>query len=243
MLNLAYIGKQGKTLLIPSHSHPTLEIICCTHGGGSIQFDNGNSIEYISGELLIIPANIKHMNKSSSGFKNIYLHISNQSIFTKTPFKAIDTNGQIKQLLEHLLLVSAQSMKNRSLIIQNYLDLILNLIHGAKDTTKYSEFVEKLKDKLIVNLSDCDFKIVDYLLTFPLNAEYLRKLFTKETGISPLKFLLKIRMENAERLLSLTSNNMKIEEISLMSGFSDPLYFSRQFKKYYGVAPSKLKTH
>lgn len=67
---------------------------------------------------------------------------------------------------------------------------------------------------------------------------YLSKLFKQEMGISPRQFLLKIRMERARTLLS---EPLTIEEIASSVGFSDPLYFSKQFKKWFGEAPSEYR--
>jgi AraC-like DNA-binding protein len=64
-------------------------------------------------------------------------------------------------------------------------------------------------------------------------------MFKKEMKLSPLEYLNKLRMKNAEKLLiSMRSNEYTMAEIAQMCGFEDPLYFSRVFKKYCGCAPS-----
>ena len=71
-----------------------------------------------------------------------------------------------------------------------------------------------------------------------MNPDYFRKLFKKEMGISPLKYLTQIRISHAKRLLRLKHRSgMSIQEISWLSGFQDSLYFSRVFKKVTGVPP------
>jgi len=65
-------------------------------------------------------------------------------------------------------------------------------------------------------------------------------LFKEITGFPPHRYLLKIRLEKALYLLNNTMLN--VSEISNMTGFSDSLYFSRIFKKYYKVSPTKYRS-
>ena len=74
----------------------------------------------------------------------------------------------------------------------------------------------------------------------PYSKEYVRKLFIKDKGISPLQFLINKKMSHAIKLLSMKkieNDPINIKEIAEKSGFSDQLYFSRVFKKIFDVAP------
>jgi AraC-like DNA-binding protein len=68
-----------------------------------------------------------------------------------------------------------------------------------------------------------------------LSVETFRKRFQSEVGESPIQYLLHHRITKAKELLS--DKNLTIKQIAFESGFSDPLYFSRLFKKYEGVSP------
>jgi AraC-like DNA-binding protein len=67
---------------------------------------------------------------------------------------------------------------------------------------------------------------------------YLSKVFKRHTGMSPMSFLLKIRMEKAKTLLT---RSLTVEQIASSVGFADPLYFSKQFKKWYGHSPTEYR--
>ena len=66
---------------------------------------------------------------------------------------------------------------------------------------------------------------------------YLRKLFKIEFGISPRRYIINLRMQNAIGLISMGYYSLK--EIALMSGFADYKYFSTEFKAYTGKCPSE----
>lgn len=68
---------------------------------------------------------------------------------------------------------------------------------------------------------------------------YLFSLFKKACGRSPKEILMELRMEKAGFLLK--STELNIGFISNSVGYSDPLLFSKMFKKYYGASPKAFR--
>lgn len=68
---------------------------------------------------------------------------------------------------------------------------------------------------------------------------YLSRLFKQETGKTFIEYLTSARMKQARLLLS--DPKYSIKEVCILSGYSDPNYFSRIFKKYEGVTPSEYR--
>lgn len=64
-------------------------------------------------------------------------------------------------------------------------------------------------------------------------------LFTKKTGMSPLKYVLSLRIEEAKELLMYSS--MSISEVAVSIGIAEPSYFSRIFRKYVGLSPTEYR--
>lgn len=60
--------------------------------------------------------------------------------------------------------------------------------------------------------------------------------FYKYTGFRPIDFVILYRMERASELLKIGS--FSISDIAVSVGYANPLYFSRAFKKKFGVSPS-----
>lgn len=69
---------------------------------------------------------------------------------------------------------------------------------------------------------------------------YFRKLFKEYSGMSPVKFRIKSKIENAK--LCLEYENMTVQEISDYLGFVSPAYFTRQFREFTGMTPSEYKS-
>ncbi|MNC46370.1 HTH-type transcriptional regulator CdhR [compost metagenome] len=72
------------------------------------------------------------------------------------------------------------------------------------------------------------------------NRAYLSRIFRKETGVTPVSYLLKLRIEKSRQLLR-ARTELSIEQIAASVGMTDPLYFSRQFRKIYGKSPSEYR--
>ena len=72
-----------------------------------------------------------------------------------------------------------------------------------------------------------------------LSRSRFNHIFTKVIGTSPLQYQQQLRLEQACELLR--SSSLSINEISYSVGFTDPLYFSRLFKKRIGKNPRDFR--
>lgn len=72
-----------------------------------------------------------------------------------------------------------------------------------------------------------------------VNPNYLSSLFKKETGLTFSQHMIRIRMEEAMRLLKQTT--LKIYEICHQIGYADQAHFSRMFKSITGLTPNEYR--
>ncbi|QAY68258.1 response regulator transcription factor [Paenibacillus protaetiae] len=73
-----------------------------------------------------------------------------------------------------------------------------------------------------------------------LNPYYFSKLFKQYIGESFIDFITRIRIEEAQALI--TEGRLSLKEISYSIGYKDPNYFSRVFKKVAGLSPSEYRS-
>ena len=74
-----------------------------------------------------------------------------------------------------------------------------------------------------------------------ISVSSLQRAFLRHFGISPMQYVIKLRMDKALKLLA--ENKRSIKEIAALCGFSDEKYFSRAFKGKYGYPPSDMRDH
>ena len=71
------------------------------------------------------------------------------------------------------------------------------------------------------------------------SAQHLNRVFQRVLGITPLKYLARVRMERAAELLR--DGRLSIAAIAQAVGFEDPYYFSRQFSQHFKTSPSQYR--
>lgn len=72
------------------------------------------------------------------------------------------------------------------------------------------------------------------------NRAYLSRVFKQETGLSPVTYLLKLRIEKSRQLLR-ERPELSVEQVAASVGLTDALYFSRQFKRFCGQSPTAYR--
>ncbi len=89
------------------------------------------------------------------------------------------------------------------------------------------------------NFNRTDFKITDACAKLGISVSYFTKLFSKTMGISPLQYVINLRMGKAKGMLK--KSHLSIKEIAGYVGYDDALHFSGEFKKITGMSPSQYK--
>ncbi|WP_020616964.1 AraC family transcriptional regulator [Paenibacillus daejeonensis] len=85
---------------------------------------------------------------------------------------------------------------------------------------------------------DQDLSIARIAKTLGYHRTHLSKMFKQVTGYSPSQYLYRVRMHRAESLLA---SDLTIGQVASSVGFPDPLYFSKQFRRWKGVTPSTFR--
>jgi AraC-like DNA-binding protein len=73
-----------------------------------------------------------------------------------------------------------------------------------------------------------------------LSPFYISRIFKSETGDTPIRHLINIRLEKAKELLE-GGYEGSIQEIAALVGYDDAYHFSKLFKKRYGISPSRTR--
>ena len=242
MNEIVYAGKHNLTISVSHHMHNTWELIYYTSGEGVMTFDD-LSLPYTEGDVIVIPPGIPHTNHSETGFTNIFINLNNSSLNFRSPIKIqSDVNHFIFNAFNAAFYHYNEGV-NRDNLLVAYGHLLVNYINTLQEDPVHSDIVEEIRINIVQNFSDSRYELDQFLRSLPFSYDYLRKLFKKEMGITPHQYLCNKRLDTAAEWLSSTyQDSGNIADIARTCGFNEPLYFSRMFKKKFGIAPSFYRT-
>lgn len=113
----------------------------------------------------------------------------------------------------------------------------LRLLFGqAPQDSELSPVILQAKEYIARNYQS-NISLSDVAEHCSVSSSYLSDLFHKQLGISYLKYITGMRMEQAAKLLK-SHPDMRIFEVAAQTGFLSDKHFISVFKKHYGVSPA-----
>ncbi len=97
-----------------------------------------------------------------------------------------------------------------------------------------------IHDFVIEHISDLDLSVDMMASKLKTSRTGLYTFMHSEFDKTPANYILDLRLEYA---VSLLEKGMKVSQVSTKCGFSDPKYFSKVFKKHFGILPSSYGEH
>lgn len=109
----------------------------------------------------------------------------------------------------------------------------------AADLSPEEDFLHSLRKELLENLDNSGLNAESIGRKLGISRAALYAKLSSLTGMSFGYYLSTLRLQQAESLL--TGKERTIAEIAYTVGFNDPKYFSRVFKKHYGISPREFR--
>lgn len=121
---------------------------------------------------------------------------------------------------------------------------LLILIHRQLTTENKIKnvYLDTEMEKAIQYFNDnynTEINIEAYAASRGMSVGWFIRCFKQYTGTTPMRYIVSLRITNAQVLLETTDYN--VTEIGNIVGYDNPLYFSRIFKKQKGVSPSEYR--
>ncbi len=248
------------------HSHDYLEVAFVLSGAGKYRIE-GEIYDIQEGDFIIFNPGVKHQalfvkecevpsteffvgcsDIQFSGFPTNFLPVPDGAYI-------MHTTGELRQKLfkicSSMEAEKAVCREGRYFMLKAYLMQMLLLIireqcEPVAATGGYA--FESMNRKYVVE------QLVNYLedhynekISLDQIAEnmylspfYISKIFKSETGDTPIRHLINIRLEKARELLE-SGYGGSVQEVAATVGYDDAYHFSKLFKKRYGITPTQAK--
>ncbi|MEG2597234.1 MAG: AraC family transcriptional regulator, partial [Oscillospiraceae bacterium] len=144
----------------------------------------------------------------------------------------------LKQLLVEIYESRGNLSANEAKMIGGLYRFLGTLIETSErqqnKTAPTKQYVEQAIKYISRNYSS-EISIEDVASAVRISPSHLYRIFSVELGMPPAQFLIRYRINEACSLLR--NSDLSIGEVGASTGFNDPLYFSRVFKKMKGMSP------
>ncbi|MBO3319477.1 MAG: AraC family transcriptional regulator [Clostridium perfringens] len=172
----------------------------------------------------------------------------NRTSITNSCVANCEENSKIPQIILNMCEISKTYNPSRSddiLLLKELYSLLYALIEEFPKPFEYKdkELHTYIQDSL--NFINSNYmhsitvqEIADYV---NLSRSYLYKMFIKNLGISPQRYLINLRMYKATFLLKGTK--LPIGEVASSVGYSDSLLFSKTFSKHFSMSPLNYRNN
>lgn len=173
---------------------------------------------------------------NSWGFRSVELpidfvtRISNEHVFDKL----MDLFDKLFRV--HVSNITLRRQEERKIFV-DILDLFLFSVYNKDINYTNKVRVEHIIKYMTMHFTE-DIHIPDLAEMENISVSYLVRIFKMITNQTPINYLNSIRINKAKQLLT---DGCSVTEVSESLGFSDVYYFSRVFKKYVGISPSRYR--
>ena len=238
------------------HTHPFTELFYVVDGKGEFNIQ-GQRFPVKANDFVIINPQVEHTELSSPDepLEYIVLGIRGLSFSNLTPvsegghpFSFFNLRDEQKDILRYLnAMVQEATCQQMSyeLVCHNLLEILLIKIlrHQHFDLevgkqSKATKDISFIKHYLETYYHE-SIQLEDLASMTHLSRFYISHSFKKEIGMSPMEYLIDIRIKESKILLRTT--NYSISQVADIVGFTTPTYFSKQFRKSTGISPTDYR--
>lgn len=224
-------------------------IMHITQGGCEVEW-GGRHFHAREGQIVVLDCYAPHAYHTAGGWEAEWLHFDGPCargyfdaiLAGGSPVITLKNRYRFEKNLHQIYTQFREAAPVREAILNNCIvNLLTELLvsretasPGAQSSGIIEDSVAYINDHLAWELS-----LEDLAAQAALSPFYFSRLFKKETGFSPHRYILATRVSNAKFLLQSTGDSVK--SICFTVGFTSESSFCTTFKKETGLTPSEYR--
>lgn len=248
--------------------HQAFELMCVMDGHQTTQIKNQAPVTYGPGDIIIISPGTLHINFNASKKESMTyccIHFNIESLKLKSEIIRdianilIEADNSLAKtamvtLDEMLKYTNDQQLtrEERDLKIEiTFYNFLIQIIHSlsefnSKGNAKYSEREAQVARSMATMIENGietsepeSLNVGKICQSLNISTGYGHRVFRKVYGSTPLHYIEEQKYSRAKMLLGIP--DYSIEEVAYMTGFNSLSNFSKQFKKWSNLTPSKFQ--
>ena len=154
------------------------------------------------------------------------------------PFSSTYLKIRIKFLLQQRKQLQELYLKQWSEKQQNAPSTGIKIAPSQPQIVPFDEqFMQQVMEVMEKQMDNSEFTIDEFAQELGMGRTVFYQKLKAIIGLSPVDFIREMRIKRAKQLID--SGEYNISTVAYMTGFNDPKYFSKCFKKQYGMSPSE----
>ena len=201
-------------------------------------FDN-KKITVGKNEIVYFPkgCNYKIKQKRESDCYAINFQMADDTVFEPFSVKIKNTGDYLKSFEESRKIWTKKSVGFSAKVKAELYGIIYNMQSEFQIPYTNSVIIQPAMDYIHSNYYKENISVTHLASLCGVSTVYLRNLFIKKFALTPIKYINSLKLSRAKELLS--SQMYSVSEVCFLCGYNDESYFSREFKKHYGITPKK----
>ncbi len=206
----------------------------------------GTTATFEPGTVLCVPPGVAFAKQSNRGFSDILVQTDSflleEQLGSEWAMIPDDKNGSVETLITLMLptFLEGEEVYSAQLLEQLFHTVELLLFHRLKGAHPKDRQINRMVEVIGSGFTNPEFSLDEIFERQNYCPNHLRRLFKQKMGCTPVEYLTELRIGYAKkRLEDREMRTASVAQIAIMSGFRDPCYFSRVFKKKTGVSPAE----
>ena len=229
---------------------PTTLVILCLRGAGRVRA-GGETREITAGDLVWLPANERHTYGADEAdpWTIAWAHFAGEEVAAwrellgvgavRPSVLALPDDRLDEIALDHVYAALERGYALRHQVaaaaaLRSTLSTVVQLAIAPGD-------VRSAHERLLASIETLrrdwqrPHRLDELAAAAGMSVTHYSALFRRHAGFAPIDFLIRLRVQHACRLLDTTT--LSVGEIAERTGYQDPYYFTRCFRRVMGCAP------
>lgn len=249
--------------IVPWHWHDEFEVVFLSEGNctlrvpgreerleeGTVAFINSNTLHYIEGSPGYVLKSFVFSPLLITGDKSsaFYTRYVGPLIKTGFLFHVISTSNAStlfdKAYEAERVCEEAWEFTVRENLSKLLFSVFADLRNSMKEERE-NKSTDSLRTEIMLSYIEEHYAspltLKDISSRVSLSERETLRCFKRTTGTTPIKYLLKYRLMKGADLLR-KEVQVTVSEVALRSGFDSPSYFSKEFRRFYKLAPKEYR--